>query len=353
MMGTFAAHLPLLKHRLDLAEGTLGLMLLTMALGAVVTMFVGGPWLDKAGSRTGLTIGAITMMLALPWMAIGPAGLTMFVLFGLFGAGNGLMDVSMNAQGSSIEANAGRSIMSSMHGFFSLGGMVAAAWTAMALSAGLPSLGILSGVLLIVLPLLALAFARLLAPAAENLETGGAMLAWPTPQAMPIALLALAAFIGEGSMFDWAAVFLREVRLAEPTNAAWGFGVFSAMMALARFTGDRLTDRFGPSTVLKVSALLAIVGYVIMLAAPYLWSSFIGLGLIGLGVANIIPILFAAAGRLKSRGSAIAAVATFGYGGALAGPAIIGFVAQATNLSVALSLAGLLLVAVAWGSRRV
>lgn len=352
MMGTFAAHLPLLKERLDLGEGILGLMLLAMSGGAVLTMLFGGPHLDRFGSRLGLTLGGLAMMLSLPWIALAPSVIVLFVLFACFGAGNGLMDVAMNAHGASIEDGLDRSIMSSLHGFFSLGGMTAAAWTASALNLGLDGPTILLGTVCIAALLLLLCNTGLLSAEDENLEQGGSKLAWPTPLVMPIALVALVAFIGEGAMFDWAAVFMRDVRLTDTATAAWGFGIFSAMMAIARFTGDRMTDRFGGRIVLQISAALAIVGYITLLVPPYLSTSMIGVGLIGLGVANIIPILFATAGRMKSRGAAIAAVATFGYGGALAGPALIGFLAELTNLSIALSFAAILLIAVYWGSRR-
>lgn len=353
MMGSFAAHLPLLKARLDLAEGVLGVLLLAMAAGAIAAMLVGGPWLDKVGSRLGLTIGGIVMMFSLPWLAYAPGGAWLAATFVMFGAANGLMDVAMNAHGTSIQDSFHRSIMSSLHGFFSLGGLLAAGVTALSLNAGAQGGTILLSVVIAMAILLCACWPRLLSPADENLNSGGSALAWPTAAIMPIALLCLAAFIGEGAMYDWSAIYLTEVRGTNASTAAWGFGVFSAMMALCRFTGDRIIDRFGRKLVLTVSAGCAIVGYLIALAIPTALATIIGFGFIGLGAANIVPILFATAGQGKNRGSAIAAVATFGYGGALSGPAIIGFLAELTNLTLALGFAGLLLVVVLFGSRRI
>lgn len=351
MMGCFAAHLPLLKARLELSEGLLGLMLLTMSGAAIVAMLFGGPWLDRIGSRFGLTLGAIAMAMALPWLGIVPDSYGVFLVLAIFGAGNGLMDVAMNAHGASVQALVQRSVMSSLHGFFSLGGLFAAALTAMAVNFEIDGAVLLAAVVTAMMLLLAFAWPTLLPASAEDLDSGGTKLAWPSRAIMPIALLCLAAFIGEGAMYDWSAIFIRDVRGAGVALAAWGFGAFSAAMAICRFLGDPIVDRLGDRRVLMGGSAIAVAGYALALLVPSPLAAIFGFALIGVGVANIVPILFAAAGRAKSKGAAIAAVATFGYGGALTGPAIIGFLAEMSNLTTALGFAGLLLLRVLLGAR--
>jgi len=346
LLGSFAAHLPLLRARLEIGDGVLGAALLAMAAGAVVTMLTAGPRLDRTGSKPGIITGAVLIVAALPWLAHSPGTPATMALMVIIGAGNGLMDVAMNTHGAALERQLERSVMSSLHAFFSLGGIAAAATTGALLGFGW------SGGLILLLNTAAMAAAllafqgNLLQRASENLEGAGSGLAWPRGPVMPLALLAAAAFISEGAMFDWSGVFLVEAHGSSAAIAAWGFAVFSGAMACMRLVGDRIIDRLGPRRVLAGSASLALSGYAVALAGPAVWSTLLGYALIGLGVANIIPILFAGAGRLPGvgRGAAIAAVATFGYGGILAGPALIGFLAELVDLRFALSCVASILV---------
>lgn len=354
LLGSFSAHLPLLRDRLDLSDGTLGVALLAMAGGAVATMLVAGPRLDLTGSKLGILAGALTIVFALPWLAQTPSAPTTIALMLVLGAGNGLMDVAMNTHGASLERQLKRSVMSSLHAFFSIGGIAAAGTTGILLWLGWSG----GQILLVNAGCLALALlamqGALLARGDEELEGTGTGLAWPRGAVLPLALLASAAFISEGAMFDWSGVFLVEAHNTSPAVAAWGFAVFSGAMACMRLVGDTIIDRLGSRLVLGGSAATALLGYLVALAGPGVWATFIGYALIGLGVANVIPILFAAAGRLPGigRGAAIAAVATFGYGGVLAGPALIGFLAELVDLRFALACVAVFLVPLLIAVRR-
>jgi MFS family permease len=150
-------------------------------------------------------------------------------------------------------------------------------------------------------------------------------------------------------MADWSAVYLHDVLKSDPVTAALGFAACSMMMAVGRFSGDFLATRFGPSQLLRLSSLLAAFGLGggLLIATPF--AAIFGFGLVGLGVANIIPVLFSAAGRVQEvqSGTALAAVATTGYFGFLAGPPLIGFVAEVTNLPLALGLVSIFCIFIA------
>jgi predicted MFS family arabinose efflux permease len=161
--------------------------------------------------------------------------------------------------------------------------------------------------------------------------------------------LCFVSFMAEGSMLDWSAVFLREARGVAASSAGIGYAAFSVSMALARITGDAVIARIGPQRTVRVGASVAAAGFVLAALAPWPAATLLGFVLVGLGAANIVPLMFGAAGRLPGipAGVAIATVTAVGYAGLLAGPALIGFVAHASSLSIALALVGGLLVPVA------
>ncbi|CAM5565254.1 hypothetical protein [Rhodanobacter lindaniclasticus] len=165
-----------------------------------------------------------------------------------------------------------------------------------------------------------------------------------------LGLLCFISFLAEGAMLDWSAVFLREFRGFDVATAGIGYAGFSVAMALVRLAGDRIVTRLGPVLTVRLGACVAAGGF--LLAALVAWppAALIGFALIGLGAANIVPVMFGAAGRLlgASPGISIATVTTLGYAGLLSGPALIGFLAQASSLPVALAaVAGLLLLTAA------
>lgn len=344
-MGAWAANIPAIKQRLDLGDGALGAALLTMAFGAILAMMMAGPMNDRIGSRHASRVSAAMLCLLLPLPALVPSFAALLAVIFLFGMANGTMDVSMNAHGVAVEKALARPVMSSLHAAFSIGGIAAAAVAGIAFHLGSTALLNLAGLALAGGALTAWAWSGLL-PAAADRTGGGAKIALPRGPLLPIAAMAMIAMVCEGAMFDWAAVYLKEGLEASKGTAALGFGVFSAAMAAMRLVGDRLVTRFGRSTVLRVSAFAALAGYGIALGPPWLWSALLGYALIGLGVANIVPILFSAGGSTAGIGSGtgIAAVATAGYGGALLGPALIGGLAGATSLRLALAVAAAFLV---------
>jgi hypothetical protein len=267
----------------------------------------------------------------------------------LFGAANGMLDVSMNAQAVLIEDRYRRPILSSLHGLYSTGGLAGASVAAAAASVGIPAPAQTLGLAFILTPLL-LAISRFLLHGEARGTNQGAVLAWPSRALLGLGALAFLALMAEGAMGDWAAVFLREYRRAGLDGAATGFAGFSLAMAAGRFAGDWVRRRWGAPILLRVGGVAAAVGMTTALTMPGLVSSVLGFTLFGLGLANMIPILFGAAGRVHGMtpGLGIAAVATTGYAGLLAGPPLIGMTAELVGLRLALVaiICGMLAVAV-------
>jgi predicted MFS family arabinose efflux permease len=352
VLAGWAPLVPLAQARLGLNEAGLGLVLLALGLGAILSMPASGPLIARFGSRAVLLAAGSLFCLVLPLLPLAPTAVLLGLGLFLLGVANGAMDVSMNAHAVVVEAKGGRPVMSSIHGIFSIGGLVGAVGISLALRAGLaPQLAA------VLLSALALAVLLLQAPALlrrrqEGLSPeGGAHFALPRGPLLALGLLCCIAFLAEGSMMDWSAVFLASLRGQEPAVAGLGFALFSLAMAAGRLCGDRMNQRLGPVALLRWGAVLAASGFAVAVLLPWAAAALAGFAMIGLGVANLVPVLFSTAGRLPGQGAghAISAVATLGYAGLLAGPAVIGFVARLTGLEVALGAVGaLLLVLAAW-----
>lgn len=321
-IGTWAASIPGIKAELDLSGTALGFGLLMLAAGAMAAMPVAG-WM---GARRGRLIapagGLFAASLLLPAAAPGYAALlpALFVL----GAANGALDVLMNAGAARVEVAWGRAIMSSFHACWSLGGLVGAGGTALAIHGGVG-----------VLPVAAVVVAALVGAAAwlglqDDAAAEAAGFAWPSRAVAGIGALGFLAFMTEGAVADWSGVFLMGTG-ATAAGAAAGFAGFSAAMVLGRVFGDQLVRRLGPALVLRGGAGLAAAGFGLAVLWPAAGAA--GFALVGLGVANMAPLLFSAAGRAGTTASTgVAAVATLGYAGLLLGPPVIGAAADVVGL---------------------
>src|SRR5215472_3821915 len=348
VMAGWLPHIPEVKERLALGDFRLGLALFAMAAGSVLALPVAGWFVGRCGSHVATGAAGLALCLLLPAPVAAPnLPLLMLTLF-LFGAANGLLDVSMNAQAVSTEDRYPQPILSSLHGLYSTGGLAGASVAAWAASVGISASAQAVGVTAIVVPLL-LAASRFLLHDREGASDRGAVLAWPSRALIGLGALAFLALMAEGAMGDWAAVFLREYRAAGMDGAATGFAGFSLAMAAGRFSGDWARRRWGGWRLLRVGGLAAGLGMAVALTAPGLVLAVFGFALFGLGLANMVPILFAAAGRARgvTTGLGIAAVATAGYAGLLTGPPMIGVMAELVGLLPALVtiLFGVLVVA--------
>lgn len=359
--GTWVAHLPLLKARLALSDGALGIALLAAAVASLITLPLAGRWIAQRGSHGISIVASLAAMptLVLPYIA--PTYVTLLLATFALGVAYSAMDVAMNAQAVLVERRSARPIMSSFHGLFSAGGLAGALVTAIALARGGSALGDTLAVAAFAELTLAGAIASLVrdAMAARDAERVAAN-APPSRECKPrrrelaravarLGVLAFFGLVGEGAMADWSAIYVRTSLSASVATAAMGFGVFSCAMAVGRFMGDALVARFGGKIALATGAGLAASALAIPLVVHTLWATFAGFALVGLGLANVIPVTFSIAGRMRGLGAGvgIAGVSTLGYAGFLVGPPLIGFVSDALGLRVALGLVVLGIAAIA------
>ena len=342
MIGTWVAHIPWLQDHLGLSKATLGVCLLCMAAGALVSMPVTGHFLNRrpSASLTRWTTLVFCLMLPLPLLATSPYMLAA-ILF-VFGASTGAMDVSMNAHGVAIQERLDRPVMSSFHGGWSVGGFAAAGLVALAAAAGFdPRVeSLIVGVLLWLLSLWITR--RLGASSTPSSERHG--LALPTKPVLLIGGLCFLVMLAEGAIGDWSGIYLKHSTGASTAAAAVAFTGFSLGMAVARLGGDLLNERVGAGRLLRGGMALVAIALGGVLLAGETVPAVIGFTFCGLGIANAVPLLFSAAGRVEPSGPSLAAAFTLGYTGFIVGPPVIGILSDQAGLPKTLVL--LLLAAV-------
>ena len=347
-IGLWAAHVPLVQARAGIDTGMLGFVLLTIAGGAIAAMplsgWLSGRWGTKAVALASAALFAVTSVLL---MNVGGV-LPLFLVAFAFGASNGVLDVSMNANAAEVETARGLPTMSSFHGFFSLGGLLGAALGGVLIGAGWgDGRGALAVGIVIALVVAAVARFVLATPPAASGQHGSHF-ALPRGPALFLGLLGMLCFAVEGALVDWSALLMRERTGAEPASAALAYSAFSVAMAACRFAGDRMILRFGAMRIMVLGGLAMFAGLATAVLSTHFLLSACGFALIGIGAANVVPLLFGAASRIPgmSAGAGVAAVATLGYGGLLMAPPVLGYIAAHSSVMVALgmlSLSGLVI----------
>lgn len=331
-MGAWAPQIPLLLPRHDIGEAVLGLLILVLGLGAITSMLFTGRLIARYGSLNVLRGFAIALLPALPLIVMAPSLWTLGLAMAAFGALAGSMDVAMNANAVEVERRLGRAIMSSSHGFWSLGGFVGGTTGSYLISKiGAVEQSLIISALAALMVLIALPQLRGEPPHPAQAETGpkGPML--PRDSGLwLLGALALFCMVPEGAVLDWAALYLGKELLADPFTAGLGFAFFSGAMAAMRFLGDSLRNRFGAVKTLRVSGLIGAAGLMIAASAPHPFVALVGFVLAGVGVANMVPIMFSAAGNYPGHAAstAISTVTMVGYAGILIAPSSIGWIAE-------------------------
>lgn len=347
----WAALVPFAKGRAEISDGALGLLLLCLGIGSIVTMPISGAFAARFGCRRVIIAAGLVIAATLPFLATLSSLPLLVVTLMLFGAGIGAIDVAMNIQAILVERASGRSMMSGFHGLFSLGGIAGAGgMVALLISGASPlvatlcvSVGVLLGI--------AVSGAHLLPYGARN---DGPAFAWPHGIVLFIGMLCFVLFLAEGAVLDWSAVFLTSVRHLATSYAGLGYAAFATTMTIGRLAGDRIVDWLGSRRVVFVGGLCAAAGFVLSTAVPSWQLALLGYALVGAGCSNIVPVMFSSVGRqtVMPENVAVPAVTTLGYAGILAGPAGIGFVAHSTSLPVAFLILAGMLVAVALSGRK-
>jgi fucose permease len=358
MYASWGIHVPSVRDRFHLDPALLSLALFAVAGGSISAMATNAKWIARVGTRRACVAGGLTMAVCGALILVVPFYWMLLVVLALFGAGLATLDVAMNAEASAVEIAIGRPIMSALHGMFSIGGMAGAAAGGALLSHGMPG-----AVHLALASALSAAVLLVSAPAVlphvphdehADPHTPRAN-RWRSPALWALGAIALIALIAEGAMYDWATVYMRDVVVSTPALASAAYAVFSGGMAAARFTGDKVRDRFGAPQLVMASALLACVGMIGALLLPWTVTALLGFTMMGLGLANMMPVLFAAAARVPGIHAAegLAHVAGLAYFGLLFGPVVIGGVAQAAGLRVGLSVVALCAALVAFAAPKV
>ena len=350
-LASWFIHIPSVKEQLGMNEQQLGLALLGTGLGSLVTMWLSGWLMGRFGSRRVLVLATLCFAVSLAFPVWAPNFVLLTLSLGFIGGGNGLMDVCMNNQAAHFEALAGRPVMSSFHAIWSLGGWCGSLFG---------SLFLLNQQLapwhLALLGLLIIGAMIWLAPSLlRTVSEQGPIFALPTREIVIFALLCLIAMLSEGAVADWAGVHLRDDLSTPQALSGFGYNAFAICMAGGRFIGDRIVQRIGRERTVSVGALLGATGLFTAALAATPVISIIGFGLAGLGMSNIVPVLFSLA-ALRVPGAierATSSVFATGYLGFLIGPPLVGLFAQRFTLPVALAGVAILVAGICvFGPRR-
>ena len=347
---------PFAKDRLKLNDGSLGFLLLFLAVGSISTMPFAGWLISRTGSRVVMIVSAIVMAAALPALLLLNNFFGMAVALFVFGAGIGAIDVAMNTHGTVIENYTGKPIMSSLHGLFSVGGLIGPLLIGLFIKLGLSAVASASIVSVGMLILISNQHALLLkkdeelslnkAAAASNTQSNKKS-AWLNGSVLFLGIMCFVVFLTEGAVLDWSALLLRDFKGVDKALSGMGYAFFSVAMAVMRLFGDKIVARFNSKTVVAAGSIIAFAGYICIFLVGWVPGVLLGFVLIGIGAANIVPVFFSAAGNIKgvSASAAIAIMTTIGYTGMLAGPALIGLSAQRLSLPLTLFFTGLTLLA--------
>ncbi|MFJ3499175.1 MFS transporter [Streptomyces sp. NPDC090135] len=342
----WVVRIPAVKEQTGASAGDLGLALLGVSAGAVVTMTLTGRLCRRYGSHavTVATAVLLSLSVALPALTRSPLSLGLVLL--VFGAAYGGINVAMNSAAVDVVTALRRPVMPGFHAAFSLGGMLGAGLGGL-LAGGLSPTAHLLGLTLVGLALTAAAGPVLLrhpSPApSEALPARSAATAAPGARpgaqrrtVLLFGAIALCTAYGEGALADWGALHLTQDLHAHPGVAAAGYSVFALTMTVGRLSGTALLERLGQTRTLVAGGATAAAGMLLGALAPTVWAALLGFAVTGLGLANIFPVAVARAGAIAGPGG-VATASTLGYGGMLLGPPSIGFLADWFSLPAALT----------------
>ena len=341
----WVVHIPRIRGLLALSDGELGLILWAATVGLFLGTTFGGWIVERYRSQfvTGFALACLGGATVLAVVSASRLALVLsLVPFGFF---NGLIDVSMNSQAAAFEQRTGRSVMSSFHALYSLGGLLGTLFGAALLAANIPPL---THVLVAAIPFIVAGcfMHRGLIPEKKQDHPHGFFLSIPSGKVVPLAVMAFVFFLTEGAIYDWSGVFLRTELGVDLSAAGIGYAAFSLLMASIRFCGDFWVARFGRLAVFVAGTVVGTAGLMLACLGGNYLVSVAGFGLVGVGLANCVPLIFSAAARQSEAGfgRGIAAVASAGYFGLFAGPPIVGSIAQLVGLQKALLLVAVALI---------
>jgi MFS family permease len=352
-ISVWAITVPFTKIRFHLDDGTLGLMLLAGGMGGILVMPVAGVAVSRWGSKNVLAAVGLAMGPLLPGLGVAPSPLAFTGLLLVYGALFGALDIALNAQGAVMERMSGRLQMSGFHACFSLGTLAVALASSLLLRFGVSYIGCAlasAGAMLLILTQ-----ARRLVGKAEDESAPGPHLALPNRATIVLGLCCFVCFMTEGAATDWSTIYLHFSRGMPVDAAALGYAAYAVAMAGSRLFGDAVAAKLGQAWLMRLGCVMGVLGFALVVFVPVGWVGVIGFGLIGLGTGNIAPLVFSAAGRVPgiAANHAMPAVVGLGYAGFLAGPVLIGLVANHLGLGFALGAIGALLAGTFFAARAV
>jgi predicted MFS family arabinose efflux permease len=340
LFATWGVHVPTVKSHYGLTEQGLALAMLASGVGALLALAQAGRVVGRWGPRAVAAAMGLLCCASVACLLAWPAYAALLAVMLVFGISGALFDVALNSEATEIERLAGRPLMSGFHGMFSLGGMAGAGLGSAAPALGLspPAHLLLATALGAAVVLLA---SRAMLPVPEQAAGETHPLSLPRGPLLLLGLLASMGLIAEGAMYDWSVLFMTQERGSDASTAALAYASFSGAMAAGRFGGDWVRARLSGTRLMRASGLLAAAGMALALALPSPPVALLGFALVGLGLSNVVPVLFSAAAQVPgvSPAHGIAAVSGVGYLGMMAGPPLIGLIAQRSSLT-----AGLLVV---------
>lgn len=358
VMASWTAHIPDVKAALGLSNGQLGLALLGAPLGSVSAVALAGFLVSRIGSRR--VVLPTVVGYALSGTLVGLAGSIgeLFAALFLWGAFQGSLDVSMNAQAIAVEHRLGKPIMNGMHACWSIGALAGAGVGASAVAL---RVSLAPQLLAVGVPAAAVTVVLCLRMLGDRTEAAAPDEPRPPKQRflsvtmMLLGAITFASMLCEGAASDWSSVYLRDSASSSAAVAGLGYAAFALAMVLARLAGDRMIARFGARVAIPVLAVVAAAGLATALAVGAVAAGLVAFFLLGLGVGTVVPTTLSAAGRLPGvhPGQAVAGVSGLGWAGFLLGPPLIGSLAGATSLPLALGVVPLLCVFIAAATVRV
>jgi fucose permease len=333
-MGAWAPKIPEFADRLGLSESGLGLMIVCFGIGSLVLMPIAGIFIAHHGTARTVKGATLLFLPTLLLLSVVQDVWTGAVAIFLFGGLTGAMDVSMNANAVEVEKSMRRAIMSSCHAFWSLGAFVGATTGGYLIQ----TVGVVGHATLLT-GLATVSFAiiwgLILTDAPHATEEKQKLRLPASPLPWLIGLMALFSMIPEGAILDWGALYMRDELGASLALSGFAFGAFSLTMAVMRFAGDHVRDRFGAVKTLRFCTVMAIIGMVLAGFAPNAYVAMAGFAICGIGISNMVPIAFSAAGNLPgfAQGIALSVTTVMGYSGSLFAPSSIGFIAEHTGFA--------------------
>ncbi|MBB4278087.1 MFS transporter [Rhizobium mongolense] len=347
VVGCWAPKIPDFAERLELTKFQLGLMILVFGLGSLTLMPIAGAQIARHGSHVVSRATAACVLPILLALTLAPNIATGAIALFLFGGFIGAMDVAMNANAVAVEKSMRRAIMSSCHAFWSLGGLIGSGLGGFVI-AKLGVLGHAQLATVLTLIFLVIAWPMILADPPHPDEKKEKTRLPMTPLPWLLGLMALFSMVPEGAVLDWGALYLRQEMNASVALSGFGFAAFSLTMAIMRFAGDLVRDKLGGVKTLRVCTLFAIAGMLIAALAPNAELAIVGFAFCGIGISNMVPIAFSAAGNVPGlkAGIGLSVVTTMGYSGMLVAPSAIGFAAEHVGFSAVFMALPVLLVVV-------